>query len=153
MTGVSLYAYEFNGGNSYQSLNSDTDGSGNYSLGVASGSWQVYFSFGNNDLSTHGLVDLFQPYNVTIPPTNVTLNITVYPFGSTAMSQPQRFSSTQFGFNLNGSVGVTYDVQTSTNLASTNWATLFSLTLTNSPFPVTDTHATNSQRYYRVKKN
>ena len=39
------------------------------------------------------------------------------------------------------------------NLASTNWATLFSLTLTNSPFSVTDSHATNSQRYYRVKKN
>ena len=153
VTGVSLYASQFTSGNNYSSLNSETDVSGNYLLGVANGSWQVYFSFGNNDLSTHGLVDLFQPYNVTIPPTNVTLNITVYPFGSTAMSQPQRFSSTQFGFNLNGSVGVTYDVQTSTNLASTNWATLFSLTLTNSPFPVTDTHATNSQRYYRVKKN
>ncbi len=154
VTGVSLYASQFTGGNNYSSLNSETDGSGNYLLGVANGSWQVNFSFGGSSgLDTHGYVDLTAPHNVTIPPTNVTLNLTVYPFGSSVMTQPQRFSSTQFGFNLNGSVGVTYDVQTSTNLASTNWATLFSLTLTNSPFPVTDTHATNSPRFYRVKKN
>ena len=154
VTGVSLYAYEFNGGNSYQSLNSDTDGSGNYSLGVASGSWLVNFSTGGSSgLDTHGYVDLTAPHNVSIPPTNAIVNLTVYPLGTPLISSPQRFSSTQFGFNINGSVNVTYDVQVSTNLAATNWATLFSLTLTNSPFPITDTHATNSQRYYRVKKN
>lgn len=153
VTGVSLYANRFIGGNNYTSLNSDTDGSGNYSLGVASGSWQVYFSYGNNDLSSHGLVDLFQPYNISIPPTNVTLNITVYPFGSAILTQPARLSPSQFSFNINGSVGVSYDVQTSTNLSSTNWATLYSLTLTNTPFPITDTQATNRFRFYRVKKN
>ena len=153
VSGVSLYASQYTGGNNYSSLNSDTDGSGNYSLGVASGAWQAYFSYGNNDLSSHGLVDLFEPYNVTIPPTNVTLNITVYPSGTALLTQPQRLSPSQFGFSINGSVNVTYDVQVSTNLAATNWATLFSLTLTNTPFPVTDTHATNSPRFYRVKKN
>ena len=46
-----------------------------------------------------------------------------------------------------------YDVQTSTNLSSTNWTTLYSLTLTNTPFPITDNQATNRFRFYRVKKN
>ena len=48
---------------------------------------------------------------------------------------------------------ITYTVQVSTNLASTNWAPLFSLILTNNVYPVMDNQATNSPRYYRVLKN
>jgi len=153
VSGVAMYASTFIGGNSYSSQNANTDGSGNYSLGVASGTWGVNFSDGGDSgLDTAGDVDYFQPHLVTIPPTNVVLNITVYQNGTPVMSYPQRFSSTQFGFNINGAMNGSYDVQLSTNLAA-GWGPLASLTLTNVPFIFVDSHATNSQRFYRIKKN
>ena len=96
---------------------------------------------------------MFQPYSVTIPPTNITLNLTVYTNGTPLISQPQRQSVTQFGFNVVGSVGVNYSAQVSTNLAKTNWTTFSTFTLTSNYFPIVDTHATNSTRFYRVQKN
>ncbi len=155
VVGVSLYASTFNGGNGYQSVNSQTDTNGNYSLGVATstGIWGVNFSYGNDDLASQGLVDLYGPYLVSVPPTNATLNITVYPAGSSALTQPQRFGSQQFGFNVVGSVGVSYTLQVSTNLAAGNWVPLYTFQLTSSPFPVTDMAATNSSRFYRLLKN
>jgi hypothetical protein len=77
----------------------------------------------------------------------------VYPIGTPAIMQAQRISPTQFGFNIQGASNVTYTVQFSTNLLSTNWANLFSLILTNQSVFVTDQHATNSVRFYRVQKN
>ena len=154
VVGVAMYASTFISSNSYTSQNVDTDGSGNYSLNVASGTWGVNFSLGGNSgLDTAGFVDYFQPHLVNFPPTNVVLNITVYQNGTPVMSAPSQPAPGQFGFSINGSVNTSYDVQTVTNLAATNWATLYTLTLTNTPFSVTDTHATNRQRYYRVKKN
>jgi hypothetical protein len=150
---ISLYADQFIGGNNYTSQNVDTDGSGNYSLGVANGAWDVRFSNGNDDLSSHGLVDLYGPYHVTVPPTNIVLNITVYQDGTPLMNQPARVSPGQFSFNINGSIGVSYTVQVSTNLASTNWANLYTFQLTSNAFPIVDPQATNGARYYRVKKN
>ncbi len=81
------------------------------------------------------------------------LNLTVYQDGTPVISQPQRFSSTQFGFNINGGIGVNYTVLVSTNLAVSSWSPLFSLDLTNSPLFVVDPNATGSQRFYRVQKN
>ncbi len=153
VSGVTLYADQFSGGNNYQSQNSSTDVLGDYSLGVASGAWSVYFSFGSEDLASQGLVDLFQPYAVTVPPTNITLNLTVYTNGTPLLSQPQRQSATQFGFNVVGSVGVGYLAQVSTSLARTNWTTFATFQLTSNNFPIVDTHATNSPRFYRVQKN
>ena len=69
------------------------------------------------------------------------------------MSQPQRFGSSQFAFIINGASNVNYTVQVSTNLALTNWTPLDSFQLTTNPFPVVDTHATNSPRFYRVQEN
>jgi hypothetical protein len=154
ISNVDLNAGANIGGLNYNSLDSVTDGSGNYSLGVASGTWQVTFSTtGENGLDTAGFADLFGPYFVTIPPTNVVLNITVFPIGTPVISASQRFSSTQFGFVINGATNVSYTVQVSTNLASANWADLFTLSLTNSAFPVVDSHATNVARFYRILKN
>lgn len=154
VSGVAIYANTFINSKTYTSQNVDTDGSGNYLLNVASGTWGVNFSQGGQSgLDTAGLVDYFQPHLVSLPPTNAVLNLIVYQNGTPVMSAPSRPAPGQFGFSINGSVNTSYDVQTVTNLAATNWATLYTLTLTNTPFPVTDTHATNSQRYYRVKKN
>jgi len=154
VSGVDLSANANISGLNYGSLNSATDGSGNYSLGVASGTWQITFSTtGENGLESAGFADLFGPHFVTIPPTNVVLNFTVYPIGTPVISASRRVSSTQFGFTINGATNVNYTVQVSTNLASTNWANLFSLTLTNSAFPIVDVTATNSSRFYRILKN
>ncbi len=152
VVGISLNANAVLDGASYQALSGQTDDSGNYTLGVAPGAWQVVFGIGNNDLASLGLVDYFEPYNVSIPPTNAMLNITVYQYGTPVLGQPQRFSPTQFGFNIYGGVGVNYNVQVATDLAAPDWSTLYSLQLTNSPFFVVDPNATNSAGFYRVQK-
>jgi len=156
IVGVSLIANAVIGGNNYSTLDASTDGSGNYSLAVANGRWDVEFLSGGHDsgnLNVQGYVDLNSPHYVNVPPTNAVLNLTVYPIGTPVISSPQRYSSTQFGFVINGATNVNYTVQVSTNLASTNWVNLFSFTPTNNTFPVVDMNATNSPRFYRVQKN
>jgi hypothetical protein len=156
VAGLGLSANALIGGNNYQTLDGTTDNSGNYSLAAAMGLWNVQFHNGGNDsdnLDVLGYEDLTAPHVVNIPPTNAVLNLTVYPIGSPVVSSPQRFSSTQFGFIINGATNVNYTVLVSTNLASTNWSTLLSFQLTTNPFPVVDVTATNSPRFYRVQKN
>ncbi len=155
VVGVGLQASANIGGNYYQSLDGTTDNSGNYSLSVASGQWMVQIFNGNysDSLDAQGYVDLYTPHLVNIPPTNVILDITVYPIGTPLMSAPLRLGSQQFSFAINGAVNVSYTVQVSPNLASNNWTDLFSLQLTNNITVVTDYNATNSPRFYRVKKN
>jgi hypothetical protein len=154
--GVSLGGGAFIGGINYSTGHALTDNSGNYSLAVAPGQWGVQFSSSGNsseNLANHGLVDLFGPYQVNLPPTNAVLNITVYPTGAAALSAPQRTSPSQVSLNVNGSISTTYTLQVSTNLSSTNWSSLFMFQLTSNPFQVMDSQATNQQRFYRLLKN
>jgi Carboxypeptidase regulatory-like domain len=156
ITGVQLMANTSVGANNYSSLDGTTDNSGNYSLAVAAGNWNVQFLNGGSDsgnLDVQGYVDLLAPHNVSIPPTNVILNLTVYPIGTPLISSPQRYSPTQFGFVVTGASNVNYTVQVSPSLASPSWSTVTSFTLFTNPVPVVDTHATNSSRFYRVQKN
>jgi hypothetical protein len=156
VSGLALSANANIGGNNYGTLDGNTDNSGNYSLAVANGFWSVQFLNGttsSDNIDARGYEDLLAPHNVTIPPTNVTLNLTIYPIGTPFITQFQRVSSSQVNFNVNGASNVNYTVQFSTNLAATNWSTLESFQLTTNPFPVVDTHATNSLRFYRVQKN
>jgi hypothetical protein len=156
ITGVQLMANTSIGSNNYSSLDGTTDNSGNYSLAVATGNWNVQFLTGGSDsgnLDVQGYVDLLAPHNVSIPPTNVILNLTVYPIGTPIINSPQRYSPTQFGFFVNGASNVSYTVQVSTSLTSPSWSTVTSFTLFTNPVPVVDIHATNSSRYYRVQKN
>ena len=155
VVGVGLNATAVIGGYGYQSEDATTDNSGNYSLAVAAGTWDVEFFTGDfsDSLGNHGYADLFTPHYVPVPPTNATLNITVYPIGTPQISGPGRFSPTQFGFSVSGAVGVNYTVQVSTNLAATNWANVTTFQLTSNYFPIVDSQATNSSRFYRVLKN
>jgi hypothetical protein len=155
VVGVGLNAIATINGDNYESLDGTTDNSGNYTLAVASGTWSVQFFTGNfsDSLDNHGYVDLNTPHYVSIPPTNAVLNMVVYPIGTPLIVGPARFSRTQFGFSVEGAVGVNYTVQVSTNLTITNWANLTSFQLTSNFFPVVDTQATNSARFYRVQKN
>lgn len=155
VAGVTLIANANIGGNPYHALDSTTDNSGNYSLAVAAGSWDVQFLNGGfeDNLDTHGFVDLTAPHYVSIPPTNVLLNLTVYPIGTPAILGAHRTSSTQFSFSVSGATNVSYTVETSTGLGAASWTPLFSFSLTTNPFPIVDPYATNSPRFYRVKKN
>ena len=49
--------------------------------------------------------------------------------------------------------GVSYTLQVSTNLASTNWSALYTFQLTNSLMSITDFTATNAPRFYRLLEN
>jgi Carboxypeptidase regulatory-like domain len=156
VTGVSLFAFTSVGTNNYQTLDGTTDNSGNYALAVATGAWNLNFLIGggfSDTLDSHGYEDLTAPHIVPIPPTNVILNLTVYPIGTPVIGSPQRYSPTQFGFVVNGATNVNYTVQVSTSLTSPNWSTVTSFTLFTNPVPVVDAHATSSPRFYRVKKN
>jgi hypothetical protein len=150
VTGRGVFGNANIGGLNYGSY-VDTDDSGNYTFAVASGQWSVQFDA--NDLAKSGLVDLFGPHVVNIPPTNALLNIPVYPTGASALSAPQRTSPSQASLSVNGSISTTYTLQVSTNLSSTNWSSLFSFQLTSNPFQVMDSQATNQQRFYRLLKN
>jgi hypothetical protein len=156
VVGVGLNAWTSVIGTNYQSLDGFTDNSGNYSIRVPAGQWNVQFFTGNNNNDTldhKGLTDITAPHIVRLPPTNAVLNLTVYPIGTPYITQPQRTGLGQFGFNLNGAPNVNYTVQVSTNIASTNWSTLLSIQLTNTPVFINDLHATNSLRFYRILKN
>ena len=55
------------------------------------------------------------------------------------------------GLTLSGSIGTSYEIQYSSNLASTNWQHLADITLTNSPYLYFDTNSTSaSTRFYRA---
>jgi hypothetical protein len=56
------------------------------------------------------------------------------------------YQAGQFQFSLQGSAGSNYIVQTSTNLAGSNW---ISLTTNTAPFGIVDTNA-GPQRFYRA---
>jgi hypothetical protein len=52
-----------------------------------------------------------------------------------------------FQFNLTGTTGATYIVQSSTNLAGVNWISIFTNT---APFAFTDLNTTLPQKFYRA---
>jgi hypothetical protein len=66
------------------------------------------------------------------------------------LSQPGRIGPSSFGFNLIGAPGTNYIVQVSTNLSSTNWATLVTTNLPGNSVFIQDNQATNGQRFYRA---
>jgi hypothetical protein len=83
--------------------------------------------------------------------TNQSFTLTINPAPAPPMLGQPAKSGSQFQFFISGSSGQNYTIQTSTNLKSTNWSTLF---ITNSPvnntFMISDPGATNPTRYYRV---
>ena len=77
----------------------------------------------------------------------VTVSGTSYIVATAAVLTSVAFINGQFAFTLSGSVGASYVVQTSTNLAATNWIPVF----TNvSPYIFTDANLTTPQKFYRA---
>jgi len=155
VSGLNVFGNVNIGGVQYNS-SSDTDNSGHYVLPAANGTWFLGINCcGNDGLDSHGLYDPLEGQGraVNLPPTNAVLDIIVYQIGTPFLTDFFRSSPSQFNFNLNGSVGVNYTIQASTNLSISNWFTLFSLNLTSNPTFLQDNQATNKQRYYRALKN
>ena len=152
VVGVSVGAYTFtNDTNNYTTVSVQTDATGYFSFGAASGQWSVTANtIGSHTLAGAGYYDPNQ-HIVNIPPTNWLVDITAYPTNLTLLSQPEIISASQFGFNLNGASGNNYTVQASTNLATTNWFTVTVVSnLVGNSFFIEDNQATNAQRFYRV---
>jgi hypothetical protein len=152
VVGVGLYANTTIGGLYYSSLEGTTDHSGNYTLAVAAGTWDVYFLVGgfSDNLDAAGYEDLTAPHYVNVPPTNVILNLTVYPLGTPVISQPQFVAPGQFGFWVSGTNNVTYTVEASSNLLS--WTSIYSFELLTNSLFITDPSATIGHRFYRIVK-
>jgi len=82
--------------------------------------------------------------------TNQSFSVTVNPLPARPTLGQAARSGSQFRFFVSGSSGLTYTVQSSTNLGSTNWN---SILVTNPPggsFLVIDPNATSPARFYRV---
>jgi hypothetical protein len=127
-----------------------TDSSGNYSMGAASGTWNVFANCcGNEGLDNFGLTDL-GVHLVTVPPTNAVMNLTLYPYGTPALSQITRFGPSSVGFGLSGASGTNYTILVTTNLTSGSWFTLLVTNLQGNFAYIQDNQATNRQRFYRA---
>ena len=87
--------------------------------------------------------------NLGVKATNAVTISVVTPV-QTTFGGLQTSSPTNFQFSYAANTGLTYIVQLSTNLASTNWITLATNTAASNPAVFTDNHATNNPGFYRV---
>jgi plastocyanin len=66
------------------------------------------------------------------------------------LGAPAQLSPTSFQFNYSANVGLSYIVQQSTNLASTNWIAILTNTATSNPVTFVDSNAIANPGFYRV---
>lgn len=86
--------------------------------------------------------------NLGLKATN-TVSISVVTPLSLLISAPQKVAASfQFSYGVN--TGLTYIVQSSTNLVVSNWVSMFTNKATSNPMVFVDGPATNSARFYRV---
>jgi len=76
----------------------------------------------------------------------ITVNSVVPP----TLSSPMRPNNSQFQFTISGTVGQTYIIETSGNLA--NWVAIATNVAPSNVFNYTNTSATNLTHFYRVKQ-
>jgi hypothetical protein len=136
-----------------------TDGSGNYSITVGNGTWNVYICCGCNGCG-NGCLD--NSYNcppsqgINIANNNATAYFVASQAGSAqtpVLSQPRFVGPGQVGAYLSGSVGYNYTLLVSTDVTQPmpSWTPVLVTNLTTSPVFIVDTQATNRQRFYRAK--
>ncbi len=152
ISGLSVGANTTIDGNNYTTAYVNTDTNGDFSFGATSGQWYVAPDCcGNDGLSSIGYYALSNYYTVNIPPNNPVVNIVIYPANIPILGQPGKVTPSQFNLNLYGASGYNYTVQTSTNLATSNWSTLTIVSnFPSSPYLIQDFQATNSARFYRA---
>jgi len=83
-------------------------------------------------------------------PAGMTGSITVNDVVPPTLSAPLRPNSGQFQFTISGTAGLTYIIETSSNL--TNWVAVDTNVAPSNVFNYTNTSATNLTQFYRVKR-
>src|SRR5207244_3641655 len=77
-------------------------------------------------------------WEITFPPVSPTISL----------SAPAVDANGAFKFSINGTPGLTYEIDASSNLV--NWSSVTNLIPTTSPFQFTDAAPTGFARFYRV---
>jgi len=127
-------------GNINWSLNSGSVPTGLFlSNGVLNGTPTATGTFNFSLHLSDGVSSTNQSYSLTVNP----------PPAPPTLGQPAK-SGSQFQFRVSGYSGLTYTVQTSTNLGSTNWSSILVTNPPGSSFLVIDPNATSPARFYRV---
>ena len=150
VAGVSVSAYSLQSGTNYSTGNTPTDDTGDMSLSVFRGIWQVTVSC--FELATRGYAcPDGQP--VVLLGANGTADFVLQPVNPVpVLGSAVRLLDGRFQFTVSGGPGPIYTVQASTNLTFSNWVTLL---VTTNPaggsFGFMDTQAPGlRQRFYRV---
>ena len=118
------------------------NGNTNFSYAFSNSVTNQYFSATATDATTGDTSE----FSADVQSTNATVASPPKIYGPFTYS-----SSTGFGMNLAVSIGQSYHVQASTNLATTNWVNLTNFTAGATNFAFTDHGATNiGKRFYRV---
>jgi len=137
---------------SHHSTTSGTNGVAGDDNGVPSGLWDstvvngphsftnIFTSAGSFSYycSTHFTIGMTGLVNVAAAPTPIVL------------TAPQFFPPAHFRFDYTADTNQSYIVQRSTDLTSSNWATLGTNQPTGSPVTFDDTNATVNPAFYRV---
>lgn len=136
-------------GDYYSTMTTNT---GFYTLNVPNGIWNVNVDCGALGLLGYQCVGE-EPVTVSSNMVEQSFNVQLMGSGGgppPGLGSPAK-SGAHFQFLLNGTTGQSYTVQTSTNLNSTNWISLFvtNNTISNS-FLIIDPNATNKQEFYRI---
>lgn len=152
VSGVGVGADATIDGDQFVTADINTDTNGDFSIGAASGQWDVSANCcGNDGLDNFSYYDPTNFYVVNIPPNNPVVNIVLYPASLPLLGQPGKISSSQFNLNLYGASGFNYTVQSSTNLVAAKWSTLTIISnFPGSPYLIQDVQATNARRFYRA---
>lgn len=87
--------------------------------------------------------------NLGVKNTNA-ISINVVTPVTVSLTNAAKFSGTNFQFSYPANVGLSYVIQHSTNLASTNWISVVTNVAASNPVVFVDVHATNNPNFYRV---
>ncbi len=121
---------------------------GLYALGVTNGNWTI--SLDSGQLALWGMTG--QSTNVTISDgATATVNLLVTRTNFPSLLNPFLPVANQSSFLLSGLPALTYYIDYSTNLSTSNWFMLLSTNGDCGPVTIADPAATNSFRFYRAR--
>ena len=79
-----------------------------------------------------------------------TVTVSVVTPVTVTLTNTAKLSGTNFQFSYPANVGLSYVIQSSTNLSSGNWISIVTNVAASNPVVFVDIHATNTQTFYRV---
>jgi hypothetical protein len=104
---------------------------------------------GSMDIAQTNFTVTGTSFNYTFAPYSATV-LQLSPTAPSLIALPLESSSGQFVSQLQGQPGVPYRIQTSTNLASTNWITISTNTPASGALNLTNTVSSSAAQFYRA---